>query len=151
VVKPLGPIFGGVDGYLGAAILGDGRIALLVEPTMLTRGRRRVTGTAPPAATPAVAPKVLVVEDSFTVRELQRSILQAAGYPVVTARDGRDAIEALDRDPEIALVITDFEMPELDGLEPTPRARHCRSSSSPRADPRTTSVRGSRPAPTPTW
>jgi len=130
VVKPLGPISGGVDGYLGAAILGDGRIALLVEPTMLTRGRRRVTGTAPPVATPAVAPKVLVVEDSFTVRELQRSILQAAGYPVVTARDGRDAIEALDRDPEIALVITDFEMPELDGLELTRaiRADAARSS-----------------------
>ena len=130
VVKPLGPIFGGVDGYLGAAILGDGRIALLVEPAMLTRGRRRVTGSAAPAATPAVAPKVLVVEDSFTVRELQRSILQAAGYPVVTARDGRDAIEALDRDPEIALVITDFEMPELDGLELTRaiRADAARSS-----------------------
>ena len=71
-----------------------------------------------------MAPKVLVVEDSFTVRELQRSILQAAGYPVVTARDGRDAIEALDRDPEIALVITDFEMPELDGLELTRAIRN---------------------------
>jgi two-component system, chemotaxis family, sensor kinase CheA len=131
VVKPLGPLFGGVGGYLGAAILGDGRIALLVEPAMLTRGRRRVTRAAAPAvATPAVAPKVLVVEDSFTVRELQRSILQAAGYPVVTARDGRDAIEALDRDPEIALVITDFEMPELDGLELTRaiRADAARSS-----------------------
>jgi two-component system chemotaxis sensor kinase CheA len=130
VVKPLGPIFGDVDGYLGAAILGDGRIALLVEPAMLTRGRRRVTGPAPPAVSQAVAPKVLVVEDSFTVRELQRSILQAAGYPVVTARDGRDAIAALDRDPEIALVITDFEMPELDGLELTRtiRADPARSS-----------------------
>jgi two-component system chemotaxis sensor kinase CheA len=130
VVKPLGPIFGGVDGYLGAAILGDGRIALLVEPTMLTRGRRRVTGTAPPAAAPAVAPKILVVEDSFTVRELQRSILEAAGYPVVTARDGRDALAALDRDPQIALVLTDFEMPELDGLELTRaiRADAARSS-----------------------
>ena len=41
-----------------------------------------------------VPPKVLVVEDSFTVRELQRSILEAAGYPVVTARDGREALEA---------------------------------------------------------
>jgi chemotaxis protein histidine kinase CheA len=130
VVKPLGPIFGGVDGYLGAAILGDGRIALLVEPTMLTRGRRRVTGTAPPAAAPAVAPKILVVEDSFTVRELQRSILEAAGYPVVTARDGREALAALDRDPQIALVLTDFEMPELDGLELTRaiRADAARSS-----------------------
>src|ERR1017187_535174 len=121
VVKPLGPLFGSVGGYLGAAILGDGRIALLVEPAMLTRGRQRVRGTVPIEVGPAVLPKVLVVEDSFTVRELQRSILEAAGYPVVTARDGREALGVLERDSQIALVITDFEMPELDGLE-LPRA-----------------------------
>ena len=119
VVKPLGPLFGSVGGYLGAAILGDGRIALLVEPAMLTRGRQRVRGTVPIEVAPAVLPKVLVVEDSFTVRELQRSILEAAGYPVVTARDGREALGVLERDSQIALVITDFEMPELDGLELT--------------------------------
>jgi two-component system, chemotaxis family, sensor kinase CheA len=119
VVKPLGPLFGGVSGYLGAAILGDGRIALLVEPAMLTRGRQRVRGTVPLAVGPAVLPKVLVVEDSFTVRELQRSILEAAGYPVVTAHDGREALGILESDSQIALVMTDFEMPELDGLELT--------------------------------
>src|ERR1022692_2444 len=119
VVKPLGPLFGSVGGYLGAAILGDGRIALLVEPAMLTRGRQRVRGTVPIEVGPAVLPKVLVVEDSFTVRELQRSILEAAGYPIVTARDGREALGVLERDSQIALVITDFEMPELDGLELT--------------------------------
>jgi two-component system, chemotaxis family, sensor kinase CheA len=119
VVKPLGPLFASVGGYLGAAILGDGRIALLVEPAMLTRGRQRIRGTLPIVAGPPVPPKVLVVEDSFTVRELQRSILEAAGYPVVTARDGREALEVLGRDSRIALVMTDFEMPELDGLELT--------------------------------
>jgi two-component system chemotaxis sensor kinase CheA len=64
-------------------------------------------------------PTVLIVEDSFTVRELQRSILEAAGYPVVTARDGGDALRALGGHPDVALVITDLEMPELDGLELT--------------------------------
>jgi two-component system chemotaxis sensor kinase CheA len=130
VIKPLGPLFDGIGGYLGTAILGDGRIALLVEPALLTRGHRRVTRTALPVAGPAAAPKVLVVEDSFTVRELQRSILEAAGYPVVTARDGRDALGALGRDKEIALVITDLEMPELNGLELTRaiRADTARSS-----------------------
>jgi two-component system, chemotaxis family, sensor kinase CheA len=120
VVKPLGPLFGSLDGYLGAAILGDGRIALLVEPAMLIRASRQAPATAAMlAAGPPVAPKVLIVEDSFTVRELQRSIIEAAGYPVVTARDGRDALGALDRDAEIALVITDLDMPELNGLELT--------------------------------
>jgi CheY-like chemotaxis protein len=71
-----------------------------------------------------------VVEDSFTVRELQRSILEAAGYPVVTARDGREALQSIDRDGQIALVVTDLEMPRLDGLELTRaiRASSTRSS-----------------------
>ena len=49
----------------------------------------------------------------------RRSILEAAGYPVVTARDGREALQSIDRDSQIALVVTDLEMPRLDGLELT--------------------------------
>ena len=131
VVKPLGPLYASVRSYLGTAILGDGRIALLIEPTLLTQLSPLAHSCAAPDATGRpIAPKVLVVEDSFTVRELQRSILQAAGYPVVTARDGRDALGALDRDPEIALVVTDLEMPEIDGLELTRAIRADRARSS---------------------
>jgi two-component system chemotaxis sensor kinase CheA len=120
LVKPLGPLFRDLEGYLGAAILGDGRIALLVEPLVLTRGAQHaLSAIPPPPPAPAAAPKVLVVEDSFTVRELQRSILEAGGYPVVTARDGRDALEVIEADPEIALVVTDLDMPRLNGLELT--------------------------------
>jgi CheY-like chemotaxis protein len=73
---------------------------------------------------------VLVVEDSFTVRELQRSILEAAGYRVETARDGREGLERLLADDEIDLVLTDIEMPEMDGFELTRaiRASAARSS-----------------------
>ncbi|MGH3258885.1 MAG: hybrid sensor histidine kinase/response regulator [Streptosporangiaceae bacterium] len=129
VVKPLGPLLAGVGGYLGAAILGDGRVALLVEPSALARGRPdRVV--RPVATPPAEKPRILVVEDSFTVRELQRSILETAGYQVVTARDGAEALRVVGRDPLITLVITDLEMPELDGLELTRaiRADPARSS-----------------------
>ncbi|MEP7023619.1 MAG: response regulator [Actinomycetota bacterium] len=131
VVKPLGPLFGGTGGYLGASILGDGRIALLIEPAVLTRGpRHTLMPSALPSEEPAAAPRILVVEDSFTVRELQRSILEAGGYPVTTARDGRDALSMLHRDPGIALVVTDLDMPELSGLELTRaiRADPARSS-----------------------
>ncbi len=116
VVKPLGPLLAGVGGYLGAAILGDGRVALLAEPSALARGRAESV-VRPAVSRPEEVTRVLVVEDSFTVRELQRSILEAAGYRVVTARDGADALRILGRDPMIALVITDLEMPEVDGLE----------------------------------
>jgi two-component system, chemotaxis family, sensor kinase CheA len=115
VVKSLGPILAGVHGYIGASILGDGRIALLLEPAALASPRPAGI-VAPGVAATSAAPSILVVEDSFTVRELQRSILEAAGYLVITARDGREALTVLERDPDIGLVITDLEMPELDGL-----------------------------------
>jgi CheY-like chemotaxis protein/chemotaxis signal transduction protein len=160
VVKPLGPLLAGVSGYLGAAILGDGGIALLVEPGALIRGHRRAargglsvpaelaratavpkavpygagvavaapTGgttvaggpaaSAPPAVTTGPA-KILVVEDSFIVRELQRCVLESAGHDVVTASDGREALDALTKDEEIELVVTDLEMPRLGGLDLT--------------------------------
>jgi two-component system chemotaxis sensor kinase CheA len=142
MVKPAGTLYGGDGSYLGMAILGDGRIALLLDPAALVAAARRlpaatslalvrpasgsltgpgraVTGQAAAdrvPTDPADASRILVVEDSFTVRELQRSILETAGYPVVTARDGRDALAAINRDPEIGLVVTDLEMPELSGL-----------------------------------
>jgi len=119
-VKPLGPLLAGADKFLGAAVLGDGRIALLIEPHALLVGLAEVTGPGPaPAAEPAAAPMVLVVEDSFTARELQRSILETAGYQVLTARDGREALDTLGREPAISLVVTDLEMPEIGGLELT--------------------------------
>jgi two-component system, chemotaxis family, sensor kinase CheA len=118
VVKPLGPLLAHLPDYIGAAILGDGRITLLVSAATLTSEAAPVAAAPAPEVVPetSAAPKILVVEDAFTVRELQRSILEAAGYPIVTARNGRDALAVLDRDSAIALVVTDIEMPELDGI-----------------------------------
>jgi two-component system, chemotaxis family, sensor kinase CheA len=132
VVKPLGPLLAGAQGYLGAAILGDGRIALLLDPSALSRtsGRRRLRPVAVPVAAEPLTPKVLVVEDSYTVRELQRTILEAAGYRVETSRDGKEAFDRVASDDEIDLVLTDLEMPVMDGIELTRaiRARPERSS-----------------------
>ena len=121
VIKPLGPVLTDLADYVGAAVLGDSRVALLVSAAALTRQSALSAAQPEPEAEhgPAGEPKVLVVEDSFSVRELQRSILETAGYPVVTARDGHDALAVLDRDSQVALVVTDIEMPELDGIELT--------------------------------
>jgi two-component system chemotaxis sensor kinase CheA len=128
VVKSLGPLLQSLGTYLGAAILGDGRIALLVDPVFLVR-EEAVRGAVARAERPVVAgqvvrtdhhrPKVLVVEDSFSVREIQRGILEAAGYRVEVARDGVEALERLNRDTTIELVLTDVEMPQMDGIELT--------------------------------
>jgi two-component system, chemotaxis family, sensor kinase CheA len=125
VVKSLGPLLTGVQGYLGAAILGDGRIALLLDPSFVVRADSARAWKAPITHEPAAqeARKLLVVEDSFTVRELQRSILEAAGYTVETARNGREALDRLLADPGIALVVTDVDMPEMDGITLTREIR----------------------------
>jgi two-component system, chemotaxis family, sensor kinase CheA len=60
---------------------------------------------------------VLVVDDQFTVRELQRSILEAAGYRVETASDGHEALSRLAADPLIGLMVTDIDMPRMGGIE----------------------------------
>jgi two-component system chemotaxis sensor kinase CheA len=137
VVKSLGPWLSPLSGYLGAAILGSGRIALLPDAAALVPGHsgRQQSAMAPaffaadPLAAEVTTPKVLVVEDSLTIRELQRGILEAAGYRVQTARDGRDALQHLERDDEIDLVLTDVEMPEMDGIELT-HAIRARATSS---------------------
>ena len=74
------------------------------------------------AATRRGRPKVLVVEDSVGVRELQRVILEGAGYDVVTAVDGSDGASRLGQSP-VDLVLTDVEMPGMDGFTLTRRIR----------------------------
>ena len=133
-MKGLGPLLSSLTTYLGAALLGDGRVALLLDPVALVHGATdRPQARAPTTSGQDVSPpKVLVVEDSFSVRELQRSILEAAGYRVETAHDGRDALDRLGHDGAIDLVVTDIDMPELDGFALTKAIRaHPRHSELP--------------------
>jgi CheY-like chemotaxis protein len=74
------------------------------------------------AELPPKAPTLLVVDDSLMVRELQRSILERAGYQVQTANDGREALTMLTEHPP-DLVITDIEMPNVDGIALTANIR----------------------------
>jgi two-component system chemotaxis sensor kinase CheA len=116
VVKSLGALLANVSGYLGAAIMGDGSVALILDPASLVR--RRAGGPARlQVAEEAPAAVVLVVDDQFTVRELQRSILETAGYRVETARNGREALTEVTGSSDVDLVLTDVDMPEMTGLE----------------------------------
>jgi two-component system chemotaxis sensor kinase CheA len=118
VVKSLGPILAGVAGYLGAGILEDGRVALILDPNRLLEARSPVSPSLAGAQAPEpAAPRVLVVDDQFSVRQLQRSILEAAGYRVETARHGREALQKLAGNEDVDMVLTDLQMPEMDGLE----------------------------------
>ncbi len=79
-------------------------------------------GRLRPAVKEDRAQTVLVVDDSINTREIEKSILEAYGYAVVTADDGEEAFEKT-REVLYDLVITDVEMPRLDGFSLTKRLR----------------------------
>jgi CheY-like chemotaxis protein/chemotaxis signal transduction protein len=129
VVKDLGGFLGRLPVVTGATIDGDGSVVCLVDLRELVADARPVTVSGE-AAAPAVAPagdrpRVLVVEDSVGVRELERVILEGAGYDVVTAVDGLDGAARLVGAP-VDLVLSDVEMPGMDGyaLTRTIRSTH---------------------------
>jgi two-component system chemotaxis response regulator CheY len=59
---------------------------------------------------------VLVVDDSNTMREIVSGFLSKNGFDVITATDGRDGLAQLRNDPDIKLVVSDVNMPVMDGL-----------------------------------
>ena len=105
------------------ALLDDGAPVLIVDVDDLLRSIARLASDGrlaapePAAAEPPSARKrVLVVEDSLTVRELERKVLLQHGYEVEVAVDGMDGWNAV-RDGRFDLVVTDVDMPRMDGIE----------------------------------
>jgi two-component system chemotaxis sensor kinase CheA len=127
VVKGLGTRIRHVRHFSGATILPSGRIALVLNAAALIRTAMGQTLGPTPAPAPAqgVAPapkRLLVVDDSLTTRTLEKSILEAAGYQVLTAPDGESGWTLLQQQ-DVDLVITDVEMPRMDGFELTEAIR----------------------------
>jgi two-component system, chemotaxis family, sensor kinase CheA len=106
----------------GASVEPNGSILLVLDVVALIERSERFVEPAvsitQDVEPPPRAPSVLVVDDSLMVRELQRSILERAGYDVRTANDGREALTMLAEQPP-DLVVTDIEMPNVDGIELT--------------------------------
>ena len=101
----------------------DSIINVLHVPELIRHAREiSEPGRLRPAITEDRAATVLVVDDSMNTREIEKSILEAYGYNVVTAEDGEEAFEKT-REMLYDLVITDVEMPRLDGFSLTERLR----------------------------
>jgi len=127
MVKNIGPQLSRMQGIAGATILGDGSVVLIINPTQMSKP---VSATREPVSVSAVSEPVkidatskpssgqsliMVVDDSLTVRKITSRMLIRAGYEVVTATDGIDALEKLKQfTPEVMLL--DIEMPRMDGF-----------------------------------
>ena len=137
VVKNLGPQLSRLPGLTGMSVLASGAVVLIYNPVALASvygtqaGALRASGQAAlaPGQSPqsgssfaallggsAHVPLVMVVDDSITVRRVTQRLLKREGYRVVLAADGLQALELL-QDEKPTLVLSDIEMPRMDGFD----------------------------------
>jgi chemosensory pili system protein ChpA (sensor histidine kinase/response regulator) len=119
VIKSLGAFLEGVGPFSGATISGEGRVILLLDPTLLREAA--ADGAAALPAEPVRAPepgeegpRVMLVDDSVSIRKFVGQMLEKAGFRVVTAVDGQDALQQL-VDQSVDVIVTDLEMPRVNG------------------------------------
>ncbi|RRV08206.1 hybrid sensor histidine kinase/response regulator [Pseudomonas sp. v388] len=124
VVMPLDARLGKVQDVSAGALLDDGSVVLIIDvedmlrsvEKLLNTGRLERIDRRDRQAGAVVRKRVLVVDDSLTVRELERKLLVSRGYQVAVAVDGMDGWNAL-RAEDFDLLITDIDMPRMDGIE----------------------------------
>jgi two-component system, chemotaxis family, sensor histidine kinase and response regulator WspE len=124
VVQPLDPRLGKVQDISAAALMENGEPVLILDVDELVRSIDNLASQgrlarlqAPGLLSAGKRPKrILAVDDSLTVRELERKLLTSRGYLTEVAVDGAEAWDAV-RSGEYDLVITDVDMPRLDGIQ----------------------------------
>jgi chemotaxis family two-component system sensor histidine kinase/response regulator PixL len=132
-IRPLGNAIAPPHYIDGCSVLGDNRLALvldlvaLVESTLVERSEpplgveasfpRPSQPILPPSAAPPRS-SILIIDDSITLRRNLTYTLKKAGYSVLEASDGFDAIAQLEEYPtQISLIVSDLEMPQMNGFE----------------------------------
>jgi two-component system sensor histidine kinase and response regulator WspE len=124
VVQPLDPRLGKIKDIAAGALLEDGSPVLIVDVDDMLRsvenlvraGRLERVSQAGQTVVARRGKRILVVDDSLTVRELERKLLGNRGYEVEVAVDGMDGWNTL-RSASYDLLLTDIDMPRMDGIE----------------------------------
>ncbi|MFN6441423.1 MAG: response regulator [Nostoc sp. DedSLP01] len=124
VVRPLDPRLGKVPDISATALLGDGSPILIIDVSDMVRSMDTIlkVGNLSKVMMPdelesiTQRRKILVVDDSITVREMERKLLENHGYQVDTAVNGVEGWNAV-RTNEYDLVISDIDMPRMNGIE----------------------------------
>jgi two-component system chemotaxis sensor kinase CheA len=127
LAKPLGKQLARVRNIAGASVLGNGKTVPILNVADLLRSAVKVAAvrkadTAPEQQAASGQKSILVAEDSITARTLLKNILESAGYRVAAAVDGMDAYTLLEIE-RFDLVVSDVEMPKMDGFDLTRKIR----------------------------
>ncbi len=122
VIKPLGDTLAKLYYLSGATVSSTNEVVLLLEPTGLTRLAKEANQPAEvraqtPVFTPKSVQRVLLADDSVSVRRVVGKMLERAGYDVTTAVDGQDAFDIVMRGETFDAILTDLEMPRMNGYE----------------------------------
>ncbi len=125
VIKSLGNHLKRIPHIVGATVLGTGEVVAILHISDLVNSARNQLAGATISQQSAAdqekqksqkMPSILVVDDSLTTRELERSILEASGYDVYIAVDGVDGFNKVS-ERQFDLIISDVEMPRMDGFQ----------------------------------
>jgi chemosensory pili system protein ChpA (sensor histidine kinase/response regulator) len=116
-----------VRGLAGATVLGDGRVVIILNPDELLstmnvaqRDKASVRQMPVPIDQGSRTLRILVVDDSLSVRQVLSNLVRRVGWTPLVARDGLEALETLQREAVLPdLIFSDVEMPRMDGYELT--------------------------------
>lgn len=125
VLKPHSQLLKRIRNISGATILGTGEVCMVINPPDLFKSARKAIASVTVkelTEQAQVKPKILLVEDSIPIRTQMKRILEGAGYAVTAAVDGADGFNKL-RVGSFHAVVSDVQMPNLDGLELTAKIR----------------------------
>lgn len=120
-IKRLGGHMAYIPGITGATVLGNGEVAMILNPVQLALHQLSnpivdMSFNADEHNADDNIAAVMIVDDSLTVRKIAGRLLSRAGYHVITAKDGVEALEVLNESLPDAMLV-DVEMPRMDGFE----------------------------------
>lgn len=123
ILRPLGPHLAKQRKVMAAALLAEGQLVPVLDvPGLVEAAKSYQRAPAPARSEPRPRPAILLVEDSVITADLERSILEQAGYEVAVAADGLEALAQL-AERSFNLIVADLEMPRMDGFALLERMR----------------------------
>ena len=116
-IKPLGKPLDNLSLVVGASVLGNGEIVPVLDAGQLYRTEPLHPSEMADEPEPERITRVLVVDDSPSVRHMTSKVVKSAGWEAMTAKDGVEALETLRTGDLPDVILTDVEMPRMDGYE----------------------------------
>ncbi|NLI29457.1 MAG: response regulator, partial [Nitrospiraceae bacterium] len=122
IIKPLNHFLDGLSIYSGMTISADGKVRFVVNPMTLFEADLRPQFDIAEQFTEDTAPKILIVDDSLSVRKYVTNFIENRGFKPLAAANGHEALNVL-HENKVDLIITDLEMPVMHGYELIRRIR----------------------------